>query len=126
VRARVFERVDGHSRLAWRIPALPGPGPGGDAAFIALDSGSFLRLQRGAGVTVGAVAGMLWVTRDGSPDDVLLNPGQEFYLFDDTPLLISAFKPSVVRVAAGARRGAGWLRFAKGMLGRWRLASTGA
>lgn len=110
--ARVSGSWSGHAAV---------PPPGG-AGCVALDHGRFLRLRGSAGATVAAVAGLLWVTRDGSWDDVLLQPGQQYRVPDDVPVLVSAFGPSVARVAVPARRAAGWRRVAGLLTGRWRPA----
>lgn len=94
--------------------ALPPPGGTGS---VRLDHGRFLRLQGGAGITLTGVSGLLWVTRDGSWDDVLLLPGQQFRVPDDGPVLVSAFGPSVARVAVPPRAKTGWRRIA-GLLRR--------
>lgn len=104
------------------MPVLVPAGAGGRT--VALGGTRCLRIADGAGRVVTCDAGEVWVTRDGSCDDSLLKPGQEFFLGDDTPVLIRALKQRVVRVAAEARRGADWRRFAR--LGRWRLAPIGA
>ncbi|MBX3634811.1 MAG: DUF2917 domain-containing protein [Rubrivivax sp.] len=87
------------------------PPPGGTGC-VALDHGRFLHLRGSAGTTVAAVDGLLWVTRDGSWDDVLLQPGERFRVPDQVPVLVSAFGSSVARVAVPARPAAPWRRLA--------------
>lgn len=87
------------------------PAPGGSRC-VALGHGRFLRLRDAAGTTVTAVSGLLWLTRDGVWDDVLLRPGECFRVPDAVPVLVSAFGPSVARVAVPVRPAAPWRRLA--------------
>ena len=83
-----------------------------DQARIELDKSIFLRLERAAGVTVVCLEGDLWLTRDGSPADVVLKVGQSYTVADATRVIVSAFSPSVARVlrpaAAPSRVFAAW------------------
>jgi hypothetical protein len=117
-------RVAGQATAASAAPAVSATADGA-AALLALDSGRFLRPRGGAGTTVTAVSGMLWVTRDGCWDDVLLEPGEQYALVDDTPVLVGAFGPSVARVSEPRRLGQGWRTAAGRLFGRCRLALTG-
>ncbi|MBX3600013.1 MAG: DUF2917 domain-containing protein [Rubrivivax sp.] len=96
------------------------PPPPGGSGCVALDHGRFLRLRGAAGTTVTGVTGLLWVTRDGSWDDVLLLPDQRFRVPDDVPVLVSAFGPSVAQVVVPPRRATGWRRLAGLLRGRAR------
>jgi hypothetical protein len=101
--------------------AVPLPG---DTGCVWLDHGRFLRLRGRAGTTVVAVDGLLWVTRDGTWKDMLLEPGQRYLVPDETPVLVGAFGPSVARVAVPAPSGAPWWRTAGRLLGRRRPAAA--
>lgn len=47
---------------------------------IDLQRGRLLSLRRGAGKTVTAHAGAVWITEEGRLDDVVLGPGESFTL----------------------------------------------
>lgn len=101
------------------------PPPGGSASVV-LDHGRFLRLRGAAGTTVTGVTGLLWVTRDGSWDDVMLVPGQQYRVADAVPVMVGAFGPSLARVAVPPRRAAPWRRVAGRLLGAWRALRPAA
>lgn len=50
-----------------------------------------LRIARGAGTRIWGREGTAWVTVDGDPRDVILEPGQSFVVEQDAPTIVSAF-----------------------------------
>lgn len=63
-----------------------------------LGPGEFLHL-RGQAVRLRAERGSLWVTQDGEPDDVLLEPGETHDFAGAAPLVIGSFgDDALVRV----------------------------
>ena len=53
-----------------------------------LRQGQFVRVARPQGLRVRAERGTLWLTQDGRPRDVELEPGQCACIDDDAPLLV--------------------------------------
>lgn len=69
-----------------------------DQARVELDQALFLRLVKATGVTISCLEGCLWITRDGSPADVQLLPGQCYRVEDASRVIVSGFGPSVAAV----------------------------
>lgn len=62
---------------AWPVPARAGVGlPSGVRMRIDLRRGTLLRVREGAGKTVTALAGSVWITEQDSALDVVLHAGQ--------------------------------------------------
>jgi hypothetical protein len=98
-----------------------------DQARVELDRALFLRLVDAAGTHVVCLEGSLWITRDGSPKDVVLATGETYRVEDATRVIVTAFGPSLARVfqqkaprRSAARRRLAWA------LPRWggRLAAA--
>lgn len=66
-----------------------------NAARVPLDRTTFLRLTGAAGTIIVCVSGCLWITRDGSPEDTLLQAGERYQVMDSTRVIATAFGPSV-------------------------------
>jgi len=73
-----------------------------DPARVELDRALFLRLVNAAGTTVVCIKGNLWITRDGSPKDVELAPGQTYLVEDATRVIVCGLGPSLARVSQQA------------------------
>ena len=73
-----------------------------DQARVELDRALFLRLVNAAGTTVVCLEGNLWITRDGSPKDVVLAPGQTYLVEDATRVIVSGLGPGLARVSQQA------------------------
>jgi hypothetical protein len=56
-------------------------------APMSLGKGSLLRLRDPVGKAVGVVEGLVWVTQDGDPRDIFVEPGESF-VFDRPGLAI--------------------------------------
>lgn len=69
---------------------------------IDLQRGRILRLHRGAGKTVTARTGAVWITEEGRLDDVVLRPGESFTLGRRGLALVEAFSDASVSVAAAS------------------------
>lgn len=63
---------------------------------IELPRGRFLRVMDGAGSTVTAHAGSVWITEQDSRRDVVLRPGQRFRLGRRGLALVEAFSDASV------------------------------
>ena len=63
---------------------------------IDLQRGRFLRLVDGAGSTVTAHAGLVWITEESSPRDVILREGQSMLLRRPGLALVEAFSDASV------------------------------
>lgn len=63
---------------------------------IDLQRGKLLRVREGAGSTVTAHAGMVWITEQDSPCDVVLQPGESFTLGRPGLALVQAFSEASV------------------------------
>ena len=66
---------------------------------IELQRGSFLRVTDGAGSTVTAHGGELWITEQDSLRDVVLRPGQSFRLARPGLALVEAFSDASISLA---------------------------
>ena len=63
---------------------------------IDLQQGRFLRIVHGAGSTVTAHAGSVWITEEASPRDVILRQGQSMILRRSGLALVEAFSDASV------------------------------
>ncbi len=63
---------------------------------IDLQRGKFLRVRQGAGSTVTAHAGSVWITEQDNPRDVVLRPGQSFTLARKGLALVEAFSDASI------------------------------
>jgi len=91
-----------------------------DQARVELDRALFLRLADAKGTTVVCLEGCLWVTRDGSPKDVQLAPGDSYHLEDATPVIVTGFGPSLARLLQPTRKRLPWAaRWLGLMVPRW-------
>lgn len=66
---------------------------------IHLQRGRFLRVREGAGSTVIAHAGSVWITEQDNPRDVVLRPGQSFTLGRSGLALVEAFSDAAISFA---------------------------
>lgn len=73
----------------------------GIAATVSLERERSLRIARGAEVQVTCASGVLWVTREGDPRDLILTAGQSFTIKHRGLTLVTALKPSTVWVRDG-------------------------
>lgn len=66
--------------------------------------GGIIRLREGAGVTVTACAGDVWITEEDSPRDVVLAPGESFTLARPGLAIVQAFRAASISIdgAGGA------------------------
>jgi hypothetical protein len=68
--------------------------------MIELQRGSFLRLKQGAGNTVTAHTGSVWITEEESRRDVILRAGQSFTLRRPGLALVEALNAAVITFQA--------------------------
>jgi hypothetical protein len=68
-----------------------------------LDAARFLRLRRCAGTELVCASGELWITQEGSPDDVVLQPGQRWQVPDGQPVLVGAFGAGMAQLMVPTR-----------------------
>ena len=73
--------------------------PNATPAALRLARGQTLRVNDGAGSTICAREGVLWITEEASGNDVLLGPGQCFRLERPGLTLVQAFKDASVSLA---------------------------
>jgi hypothetical protein len=73
-----------------------------DQARVELDRALFLRLFNAAGTDIVCLEGSLWITRDGSPKDVVLTTGETYRVEDATRVIVTAFGPSLARLFQSA------------------------
>jgi len=62
-----------------------------------------------AGACVTSEDGTVWITQDGDPRDIVLNPGETVCLERDTPTLVQAFAAARIRIAEPRSRRQGSL-----------------
>ena len=67
-------------------------------ATINVRRGKVVRLPEGAGTTVTACAGEVWITEEDSPHDVVLTAGQSFTLARPGLALVQAFRDAAILV----------------------------
>jgi hypothetical protein len=65
---------------------------------IDLQQGRFLRVMHGAGSTVTAHAGSVWITEQDSPRDVVLRAGQSVRLRRPGLALVEAFSDAALSI----------------------------
>lgn len=69
---------------------------------IELAERELLALDRVEGHVLACKSGELWITLDGSQEDIILGPGQSWRVASDAPVVVSALQPSIL-VAAHPR-----------------------
>lgn len=67
---------------------------------IDLRRGKFLRIRGGAGSTVTAHAGSVWITEEANPRDVVLRPGQSLRLRRSGLALVEAISDAAVSIGS--------------------------
>lgn len=65
--------------------------------------GQCVRLANAGGTVVGCRSGVLWVTRDGSTQDIVLAPGETRRIKEPGLLIVSAFEAGSAFVQAPVR-----------------------
>jgi hypothetical protein len=89
-------------------------------ARVQLPADQLLRLTHARGTRLRAIAGTSWITIDDDPRDVVLNPGDEWVVDAERPVLVTSLggaatvavcAPDAVEGTArlAARRAAGWV-----------------
>jgi Protein of unknown function (DUF2917) len=73
----------------------------GGMPTIDLRPGRMVRLPEGPGTTVTACAGVVWITEQDSPHDVVLTAGQSFTLARPGLALVQAFRDASIVVDQG-------------------------
>jgi hypothetical protein len=72
----------------------------------------FLRFEHPRGLCLRAEQGALWVTIDGEPDDITIEPGASRVFGGDDGVLVGTFRGEAMLSASAARavpRWRGWL-----------------
>lgn len=70
---------------------------------IDIQRGRLFRVHEGAGSTVTARAGAVWITQQGDPRDVVLRPGESFRLARPGLALIEAISDASIALDASER-----------------------
>ena len=68
----------------------------------------FLRFEHPRGLRLRAERGALWVTVDGEPDDITIEPGDCRVFSGDATVLVSSFGGESCVSAALSRQAGGW------------------
>jgi len=68
------------------------------APGIVLDRGRMLHLDQAEGTRVINQHGVLWITQDGDPRDVVLRAGESFDLDRGTPTIVQALETATVLI----------------------------
>jgi hypothetical protein len=82
-------------KLSSRFPSRP---PTAKGASINLQRGQFLRVVDGAGSTVTAHAGSVWITEENIVRDVVLREGRSLVLRSRGVALLEAFSDAAVSI----------------------------
>jgi hypothetical protein len=69
------------------------------ANVVRLDANKLAVIQSGRRVNITCLEGVLWVTEDWNPTDVLLRSGESFKSTNAGRIIIDAFEPSTYRAA---------------------------
>ena len=80
---------------------------------VLLAKGQTLSLAEAAGVRVASQSGVVWITQDGDPRDIVLSAGDSVVLDRSTPTIVQAFEPALITIAdpkpvRRSARGDGW------------------
>ncbi len=76
-----------------------------DSKRIHLKRGMFFHVREGAGKVITAHAGLVWITEQDSPCDVVLRPGESFVLVGRGLALVEAVRDASISLrAAGPTR----------------------
>ena len=86
---------------------------------VLLAKGQTLNLPDAAGVRVASQSGVVWITQDGDPRDIVLAPGESVVLERSTPTIVQAFEPALITIADPkpvhrAASGIGWFARLRG------------
>jgi hypothetical protein len=77
------------------------------APGIVLGKNQVLALDDAQGARLYNEDGVVWITQDGDPRDIVLRAGESFVLDRDTPTLVQAFSPARVHIAEPEPRARG-------------------
>ncbi len=90
------------------------------ANVVSLDANKLAVIRSGQRVNITCLEGVLWVTEDWNPTDVLLRSGETFKSTNAGRIVIDAFEPSTYRMAVD--RSPWWSRPLRAVAGRISLA----
>lgn len=69
---------------------------------VQLNRSQLVRFDAGRNATVRCVKGSLWITQDGSPQDVVIQPGEVFTTDKDVPVVVYALQDDTLLAIRGA------------------------
>ncbi len=75
---------------------------------LCLKRNQVVTVRGGLGHSIVCDSGIVWVTQDGDPRDIILRAGQSFTIDRNGPTLVQAFEPgtiSITRSSAQSRTG---------------------
>lgn len=89
---------------------------------LCLKRNQVVTVRGGIGHSIVCDSGIVWVTQEGDPRDIILRAGESFAIDRSGPTLVQAFEPGAISIThAAAQSGtnlpAGWPRRAVGGLG---------
>ena len=101
------------------------------ASGIVLAKGQFLNLSEAEGGRIVNEGGIVWITQDGDPRDIVLSKGESFVFDRGSRTIVQAFEPAVVTIAdptARPRRHAfaAWVRRLRQLTRRMAMAPAWA
>ncbi len=73
-----------------------------------LERREMLRIERGARLLVSVQAGLVWLTEEGKPADILVTPGRWYRIENDALTIALALEPTQLAISAPLAAPAAW------------------
>lgn len=78
------------------------------ATRLVLARGELMRLEGAQGTRILSQGGRVWITQDGDPRDVVLEPGEAFDLDRPTLAIVQAIEAATIAIAEPRRSRPSW------------------
>ncbi len=105
--------------LSFKLPASAVP-PGERSERMTLEHDALLCVRRPRGHVVECVRGLVWITHDCEPHDIILSPGQRHVAVTNARMIVQGLEESDVRIRMPQDKSrAALLRWGHGALRLW-------